>query len=419
MSSTLGRDGMVLSEGFFSRRSVWEWLFAALVVIGGLYALATYQHAMDGYEKAILVGLMPCVVAMGWFWRPLQVLMLGVAAASLLAIASYQGDLARAEQVFWLKYFLSSQSAILWMSVLFFMSTAFYWMSIVIKGQGAIYSGGNVYVPNNLQYADAPSTSRPANNTQAATETWLEANRNKDFVAIMARENVVLGDHTNGTWRSYVSSWLAHAMNKSREDAGEDGIPNTRKGRDGILNTADDDVLEDDSQWTVQRYTADDLARGLIPAGKSVNDPIPGTGEDIDGDGAYDNTLTIANLDLPAALNTTNWGGTITGSMTFSSIASGAMTRLDGAFYTNHAFAWLTTPSSAINMNGAMVSRNESVIYGGPGLYMNYDARLLGGSNTVLGDLLPKTIAPVIVRDWTTLPNDPHAAVLAGGSTAP
>jgi len=289
----------------------------------------------------------------------------------------------------------------------------------VIKGQGAIYSGGNVYVPNNLQYADAPSTSRPANNTQAATETWLEANRNKDFVAIMARENVVLGDHTNGTWRSYVSSWLAHAMNKSREDAGEDGIPNTRKGRDGILNTADDDVLEDDGQWTVQRYTADDLARGLIPAGKSVNDPIPGTGEDIDGDGAYDNTLTIANLDLPAALNTTNWGGTITGSVTFSSIASGAMTRLDGAFYTNHAFAWLTTPSSAIHMNGAMVSRNESVIYGGPGLHMNYDARLLGGSNTVLGDLLPKTLAPVIVRDWTTLPNDPHAACLAGGSTAP
>jgi ABC-type transport system involved in cytochrome c biogenesis permease subunit len=32
--------------------------------------------------------------------------------------------------VFWLKYFLSSQSAILWMSVLFFMSTAFYWLGM-------------------------------------------------------------------------------------------------------------------------------------------------------------------------------------------------------------------------------------------------------------------------------------------------
>ena len=48
-----------------------------------------------------------------------------------MAIALYSrtpddfgADLAQAEKVFWLKYFLSSQSAILWMCVLFFMSTA-------------------------------------------------------------------------------------------------------------------------------------------------------------------------------------------------------------------------------------------------------------------------------------------------------
>jgi cytochrome c-type biogenesis protein CcsB len=37
--------------------------------------------------------------------------------------------------VFWLKYFLSSQSAILWMCMLFFMSTAFYWIGMVARGQ--------------------------------------------------------------------------------------------------------------------------------------------------------------------------------------------------------------------------------------------------------------------------------------------
>jgi cytochrome c-type biogenesis protein CcsB len=58
-----------------------------------------------------------------------------VTLASLLGIWFYQGDLARAEQVFWLKYFLSSQSAILWMSVLFFMGTLFYWLGM-IAGQG-------------------------------------------------------------------------------------------------------------------------------------------------------------------------------------------------------------------------------------------------------------------------------------------
>jgi cytochrome c-type biogenesis protein CcsB len=65
----------------------------------------------------------------------LRALMLVVTLASLLGIWSYQGDLARAEQVFWLKYFLSSQSAILWMSVLFFMGTLFYWLGM-IAGQG-------------------------------------------------------------------------------------------------------------------------------------------------------------------------------------------------------------------------------------------------------------------------------------------
>jgi cytochrome c-type biogenesis protein CcsB len=64
--------------------------------------------------------------------------MLAVAALSLGAIALYQGDLGRAETVFGLKYFLSSQSAILWMSMLFFISTAFYWLGVFIqeKAQG-------------------------------------------------------------------------------------------------------------------------------------------------------------------------------------------------------------------------------------------------------------------------------------------
>jgi cytochrome c-type biogenesis protein CcsB len=137
MSSTLSReDGIVLGEGYFSRRQALDWVFAALVLAGGLFAFFNYQHAMDGYEQAILIGTIPATVALGWFWRPLQILMVGVTAAVLLAIASYGGDLARAEQVFWLKYFLSSQSAILWMCVLFFMSTLFYWLPVAIKGQG-------------------------------------------------------------------------------------------------------------------------------------------------------------------------------------------------------------------------------------------------------------------------------------------
>ena len=130
-----GQDAFILHEGYFVRRNVLDWLFAALVLAGGVFAFVRYQSAMDGYEQAILLGTIPAAIAMGWFWRPLRALMLVVTLASLLGIWSYQGDLARAEQVFWLKYFLSSQSAILWMSVLFFMGTLFYWLGM-IAGQG-------------------------------------------------------------------------------------------------------------------------------------------------------------------------------------------------------------------------------------------------------------------------------------------
>ncbi|MEY2617310.1 MAG: hypothetical protein RL522_312 [Pseudomonadota bacterium] len=126
---------LTLNEGFLARRNWRDWVYALLVAVGGLYAFYRYSASMDVYEKGILLGSIPCAIWLGWFWRPVQTLSAGVAAFSLLAIGAYQGDLARADTVFWLKYFLSSQSAILWMSMLFFMSTAFYWMGMFARGQ--------------------------------------------------------------------------------------------------------------------------------------------------------------------------------------------------------------------------------------------------------------------------------------------
>ncbi len=127
---------LTLHPGYFARRNWLDWGFALLALVGTLVCFGLYHAAMDGYEKAILIGTLPAVIWLGWFWAPLRNLMLVVAAVSLLAIQSYGGDLARAEQVFWLKYFISSQSAILWMSMLFFISTVFYWAGMFIKGQG-------------------------------------------------------------------------------------------------------------------------------------------------------------------------------------------------------------------------------------------------------------------------------------------
>ena len=128
---------ITLGDSFFARRRPTDWLFALLVVAGGLFAFSRYASHMDVYEKGILLAAMPAAIWLGWFWRPIQGLMVTVAALSLFAIASYHGSLARADNVFWLKYFLSSQSAILWMGVLFFMSTTFYWIGMFAGSQAA------------------------------------------------------------------------------------------------------------------------------------------------------------------------------------------------------------------------------------------------------------------------------------------
>ncbi|HOB95419.1 MAG TPA: c-type cytochrome biogenesis protein CcsB [Aquabacterium sp.] len=132
---TMGRPGLL---GSLARRGAYDWLFALLVVLGAGYAFQRYHASMDAYEQWILVGSVPALVALGWFWGPLRGLSLGVGAATLTAIALYNrtpdafgADLGAADKVFLLKYFISSQSAILWMAVLFFMSTVLYWIGML------------------------------------------------------------------------------------------------------------------------------------------------------------------------------------------------------------------------------------------------------------------------------------------------
>ncbi|GIX51285.1 c-type cytochrome biogenesis protein CcsB [Sphaerotilus sulfidivorans] len=129
---------------YFGSRSLYDWLFALLLLGGAVFVWQRYGAAMDGYEEGILIGAVPSLIALGWFWGPLRTLSLGVGAASLMAISLYLrqtdafgADLAAAEQVFLLKYMLSSQSAILWMSVLVFMSTIAYWAGLLSGSDAA------------------------------------------------------------------------------------------------------------------------------------------------------------------------------------------------------------------------------------------------------------------------------------------
>ena len=145
----LKKDGTAqgVQPGYLARRDLWDWLFAALVTAGAVWAFAQYHGAMNVYEQWILAGSVPSLIWLGWFWRPLRTLRVVVGFFSLLAIWLYQtpegADLARADQVFMLKYFISSQSAILWMSLLFFMSTAFYWIGLLTRAGSAFEALGS------------------------------------------------------------------------------------------------------------------------------------------------------------------------------------------------------------------------------------------------------------------------------------
>jgi cytochrome c-type biogenesis protein CcsB len=149
--STSTSSSAVLPAPSGGRRPILDWVFAAIILGLGVWGFVSYGSSMDVYEKAILAGAIPSLIGLGWFWRPLQTLMATTGLATAGAIALYMRnmdgygvDLAVGEKSFLLKYFLSSQSAILWMSVLFFMSTIFYWIGLLTRTTTGIRLGSRI-----------------------------------------------------------------------------------------------------------------------------------------------------------------------------------------------------------------------------------------------------------------------------------
>ena len=124
-------------ETDFRRPPLWkrlgwfDWVWAALVVVGAFAAHNAYD--MDVYEVGILYGTTAGLIGLGWSWKSVRPLSLVVAGVSLFAIWLYGGDLTRGEHSFFLKFMISSQSAIMWMSALYVMATAAYIFGLAIR----------------------------------------------------------------------------------------------------------------------------------------------------------------------------------------------------------------------------------------------------------------------------------------------
>ncbi len=229
-----------------------------------------------------------------------------------------------------------------------------------IAGQGTIYAGRNIYIADDIRYKTAPSSPRPAGNNPDAVDNWVNNHKDKDLVGFAATESIVMGDYTGetgGAW--YADNWL---FNMGDEDVGEDGIPDT------------DDSYEGDGVFQSQH-------------------------EDLDGDSVYDNNYNWA--DVRTRTDVTSFDNCPEGVTDFGDIADNTVNRLDGVFYTNHAFCGRTGNGAIIN--GAIISKDEAIIYRNT-ITINYDERInskyTSGENSVIDIDLPVSKKVEIIRWW-------------------
>lgn len=123
----------IQQDRFFKKLSLFDWLYAVLWFGAMIYAQYRFGQYMNLYERSVLFLSAPVFTALGWHWKTVRWLTIVIAFFALSGISLYQGSLASADHHFILKYFLSSQSAILWMSVLFILSTLFYWVGLIAR----------------------------------------------------------------------------------------------------------------------------------------------------------------------------------------------------------------------------------------------------------------------------------------------
>jgi cytochrome c-type biogenesis protein CcsB len=134
MESILTNDA---PQPFLKRLTIGDWMFSLVLLAGAVFAYGQYADYMDVYEKSFLFAAVAGFSWLGWFFKPMRLLIVGIIALSLFGISQYHGDLARAEQAFFLKFLLSSQSAIMWMNVLFVLATVTYWFALLARAEFA------------------------------------------------------------------------------------------------------------------------------------------------------------------------------------------------------------------------------------------------------------------------------------------
>ncbi len=132
MSTTTSEmQNMFEKQSFWRSLSLFDWAWAVAVLLGCGYAWNEYSSYMDSYEAGILLGTGLSIIAWGWLWKPVRAYSIAVTLLSLFAISLYGNNLALGESNFFLKFLISSKSAIMWMSALYVLATVAYFIGLV------------------------------------------------------------------------------------------------------------------------------------------------------------------------------------------------------------------------------------------------------------------------------------------------
>lgn len=133
----LSGHALLTHKSFLRRLDVWDWLFAVVIALTAMFVQTQASHHMDGYEMAILWFSAASTVLLGWFFKPLRWFTVLSLVLAYGAIKLYGGDIGNTDR-FLLKYFLSSQSAIMWQCATVFFALFCYIAGVLLaKKQNA------------------------------------------------------------------------------------------------------------------------------------------------------------------------------------------------------------------------------------------------------------------------------------------
>ena len=129
-----------VEQPLYKRLKPSDWLYAVVVLVAAGQAWRLYNPFMDGYEQAILWFSAVSTILLGWFFKPLRWFVPLSIALAYGAVKLYSDNIDNGEG-FLLRYFLSSQSAIMW-------QCAFVFFALFCYIAGAV-AAGRQHVPTN------------------------------------------------------------------------------------------------------------------------------------------------------------------------------------------------------------------------------------------------------------------------------